>query len=58
MSRARCRRHVFHKMQLTTSSVDREFRAGMMTTTVCRLPLPGQRGGESGGLLSQGRLCL
>lgn len=45
VSRAR-RRHVFHKMQLTTSSVDKEFRAGTTITTVCRLPLSGQRDGR------------
>lgn len=30
------RRHVFRKMQLTTSSVDKEFSAGMMITAACR----------------------
>lgn len=30
--------HVFHKMQLTTSRVDEESRAGMMIAGVCKPP--------------------
>lgn len=42
------RRYVFHKMQLTTSRVNEESRAGMMIAGACKPPTSG-KGPEASG---------
>lgn len=41
-------RHVFRLIELMTSRVDEESRAGMVITAACKPPIPGQRDGASG----------
>lgn len=41
-------RHVFHKMQLTTNSVDEESKAGMMIAVACKPAMSGRETEVSG----------